>query len=324
MLNVGIIGSGFVAKLRSELFHQRPDTKLIGFAGAPDRVNPLADQFNCLAFNQIQDLVSRDDVDLIVVANVNAEHAKVVRMALESGKHVVVEYPLALQWQEGNELWELSQAQNKLLHIEHIELLGGVHQAMVSQLPTIGTVDYVQYTTKSPQRHPPNKWTYQPDRYGFPLTAALSRIHRLTAVWGEVTKIFCQLRYTGDNLPDRFSSCYCQAQLEFACGILADIHYSKGANCWQSSRVLEVQGSKGGLFFSSDAGTLMTEQGEVALTVGTSRGLFQIDTNQIVAHLLQGTPLYTHPSSSLLALKVSCAAERSVATGKAINLAELL
>lgn len=311
-IKVGIVGTGFVANLRAELFAQSPEALVVGFAGTPHRSEALAEKFNAGFFEEAEDLINLPSVNLIVVANTNCDHYKTVKMALDAGKNVVVEYPAALSYQEGLELWELAVSKQKLLHIEHIELLGGVHQAMTQNLDKIGRVLFARYVTKSPQRPAPDKWTYHPDRYGFPLVGALSRIHRFTSVWGDATQVSCQLSYRGNDLPHRFTTCYCDAQIIFADNRIVNIHYSKGESCWQGERSLEIQGEEGALFFKGDSGKLIKEGGETNLEVGSSRGLFAIDTKQVIDHLLTGTPLYVHPESSLLALKVASLAKRAV------------
>ncbi|MFN3360525.1 MAG: Gfo/Idh/MocA family protein, partial [Pseudanabaenaceae cyanobacterium] len=238
MLGVGIVGTGFVANLRGELFSQYPEVKILGYAGTPHRLAELGAKFNCPVFPDPQDLIHQTGIDLVVVANTNSDHYPIAKLALTAGKNVVVEYPPALTYQEGVELYELAQKHNKLLHIEHIELLGGIHQAMVAHLPQIGEVLFARYVTTSPQRPAPAKWTYCPDRYGFPLVGALSRLHRFTAVWGEVARVSCQVRYRGEHLPQRYSYCYCDAQLFFRHGPIVQVHYSKGEYCWQAERSL--------------------------------------------------------------------------------------
>lgn len=121
----------------------------------------------------------RHDIDLVVVCNVNRDHAAVVGQALRSGKHVIVEYPLSFSFTEAEELVKLAKQQNLMLHVEHIELLGGVHQLVVEHLDKVGIPFYARYSTKSPQFPAPDRWTYKPELFGFPLTAAVSRLNRI-------------------------------------------------------------------------------------------------------------------------------------------------
>lgn len=60
---------------------------------------------------------------------------------------------LSLDPDDAESLITLAQEKNKLLHVEHIELLGGLHNAIKASLAAIGQVFYVRYVTINPQ-HP--------------------------------------------------------------------------------------------------------------------------------------------------------------------------
>lgn len=73
-----------------------------------DRV--AADHGVPLAFAGAGPLVAHDEVDLVVVSVKAPEHAKVIRAALEAGKHVLSEWPLTVDPAEAAELAELASA----------------------------------------------------------------------------------------------------------------------------------------------------------------------------------------------------------------------
>ncbi len=320
-LRVGIVGSGFVAKLRAEIFSQDVRTQLVAIAGTLEKAQAIAQEFSISNVHQYwSELVVRADIDLVVVCNINRDHAAVVGQALRSGKHVVVEYPLAFSFQEAEQLFQLAKQNNLMLHVEHIEILGGVHQLVVENLDKVGIPFYARYSTKSPQYPVPDKWTYKPELFGFPLTAAVSRLNRIIALFGKVKSVSCQVNYGGDNLPRQFTSCTCNAQLQFENGVLADVSYSKGENFWCSERVMELQGSQGAIVFAGDKGKLISENGEIELDAGTTRGLFKKDSESFLSHLFTGTSLYTNRESILHSLAVANAAEKSVATNQTVML----
>lgn len=319
-LRVGIVGSGFVAKTRVELFCQDPRVEVRGIAGNLERVRAIAAEFSITAYEFWSELVMKPDLDLIVVSTVNKEHGAIVWQALIAGKHVVVEYPLCFNFIEAESLLDLARHKNLMLHIEHIELLGKVHQLATRALPEIGQPYYIRYATTTPQHPAPHKWAYMPDLFGFPLVAATSRIHRLTVMFGQVRAVSCQVSYLGDDLPHRFTSCICNAQLQFQSGAIADISYKKGESFWESERSLEIQGSRGAIIFAADIGKLVTVTGDIPLIADAPRGLFKQDTQNVIDHLLNRTPLYTHSESAVYALSVACAAEQSAKLGQTIYL----
>ena len=316
-VRVGLVGTGYAAKLRAETFQQDERSHLAAVVGHnQEKTAAFSQTYQAKSLSSWEQLVS-SDVDLIIVCTINRDHGAIARAALENGKHVVVEYPLCLDVTEAEELIALAQTQNKLLHVEHIELLGGLHQALKQNLAAIGTLFYARYSTVNPQRPTPRKWTYHQELFGFPFSGALSRIHRLTDLFGTVATVSCQNRYWGTD-SEFYTACLCTAQLRFTSGLVADVTYGKGEALWQDERKFEVHGEKGGLIFDKEAGILVQAEETTPIEVGARRGLFAKDTAMVLDHLFKGNPLYVTPTASLYALKVADAARRSAETGETI------
>ncbi|MBW4695801.1 MAG: Gfo/Idh/MocA family oxidoreductase [Lyngbya sp. HA4199-MV5] len=323
-LRVGLVGTGYAAKLRSQALQAEPRAVLAAVAGHTLETTQVFSQtYDAEPIASWQELVQRSSLDLIIIATVNRDHGAIVRAALAAGKHVVVEYPLALDAAEAADLITLSNAQNKLLHVEHIELLGGMHQALKASLPAIGIPFFARYATIKPERPAPKRWTYHPELFGFPLIGALSRLHRLVDLFGNVATVSCQMQL-GDHrqLGDRpstdphYTTCYCAAQLRFQSGLLAEVVYAKGESVWRSERKMAVHGEKGALIFDGDQGMLVQTEGEQPIALATRQGLFAKDTALVLDYLIDSAPLYVTPEASLYTLKVAEAARRSAATGQ--------
>ena len=320
-IRVGLIGTGYAAKARAEGVTADPRSKLVAVAGRTlEKTREFCLSYDAEPLTAWLDLVHRADIDLVIITSVNADHGAMSRAALQAGRHVVVEYPLALGWTEANALVELSQMQNRLLHVEHIELLSGIHQAVQQALPAIGTPFYVRYSSLSAQRPAPTKWTYAYEQFGFPFVGALSRIHRLTHLFGPVATVSCQAQYWQGVTPEFFAACLCTAQLRFMNGLVADLVYGKGETIWQSSRVLEIQAEHGGIIVDGEQGKLILADQIQPLEMGSRRGLFAKDTAMVLDHLTTGAPLYVSLADSLYALKVADAAHRSATTSKTIRM----
>ncbi|MFM6201375.1 MAG: Gfo/Idh/MocA family protein, partial [Dolichospermum sp.] len=266
-----------------------------------------------------QQLVAREDLDLVVLCTINQDHGKIARAALERGKHVIVEYPLALDVKEAEELIILAKTVNKLLHVEHIELLGGWHQTLKEHLYQLGDLFYVRHSTLNPQHPAPRKWTYNHEMFGFPLIGALSRLNRLIDLFGEVFTVNCHQRYWQVE-PDYYQTCFCSAQLCFDSGLLAQVVYGKGETLWQSERKLEVHGENGGIILDGDAAMLILGEETQLIEVAARRGLFATDTTMVLDYLFDASPLYITPEQSLYALKVADATYRSATTGLTVFL----
>jgi biliverdin reductase len=317
-VRVGLVGTGYAAKLRAEALVGDQRANLIAVVGhQPEKTAAFAQEYQTDALTAWEELVERPDIDLVVISNINRDHGAIARAALSQGKHVVVEYPLSLYVKEAEELITLAKAQNKLLHVEHIELLGGVHQALQQNIAQVGEIFYVRYSTINPQHPAPRRWTYNPQLFGFPFIGALSRLHRLTNLFGEVLSVNCHQRYW-ETEPDYYQTCFCISQICFTTGLLAQVVYGKGETLWEAERKFEVHGENGGLIFEGETGLFIQPGKTTPIEIGTRRGLFAKDTTMVLDHLFDGSPLYVTPEQSLYALKVADAVQKAAETGLTI------
>ena len=67
-------------------------------------------------------------VDAVAISTENTDHEPSVYEALKAKKHVLCDYPLALNLKSLNELYNLAQIQKRVLHVEHIALLTASQQ----------------------------------------------------------------------------------------------------------------------------------------------------------------------------------------------------
>lgn len=321
-IRVGLVGTGYAASARASAFASDERSQLSGIAGhRPDSAAAFAKPYGLHATESWQSLAASPDIDVVVVATVSSLHGDITEAALTAGKHVVVEYPLSLDLAQAERLVGLAAERNLLLHVEHIELLGGLHVAMREYLPQVGVPSYVNYRTLNPQHPAPMKWTYRRELFGFPFCGALSRVHRLTNLFGPIEAVTgCTQTVDSEADPAYFKSILSSARLQFKSGVMAEVTYGKGENLWAYRREIEVQGSSGALSFTRDEGVLTTAEGTMSIAVTPRRGLFVKDTEAVLDYLSEGKPLYVSAAESVYALAVGDALRRASASGKTVYL----
>ena len=320
-LRVGIVGTGFAAKIRAHSFAAESRTHLVAVSGRnPERTAEFAQGLDIVAVADWQTLVQMPEIDLVLVATINSNHGAIVRAAIAAGKHTIVEYPLAIDLHEATEIVALAAAKQVLLHVEHIELLGGLHQTMREWLDRLGEVHYARYSTIVCQRPIPKKWTFNRSEFGFPLMAALSRLHRFTDLFGAVESINCDNRDWG-GVGDYYKTCLCTAQLRFKhTNAIGEVVYGKGEGLWQNSRKFEVHGAQGALIFDGDEGVFIQDGTSTPLDLGARKGLFARDLEFVLDHLIDGKPNYVTPAASLATLRVADAARISAQTRRTVTI----
>ncbi len=72
------------------------------------------------AFAKLEPALQDSDVDAVVLATPAAEHYRMALAALRAGKDVFVEKPLALEWQEGQEMVETARECGRILMVGHL------------------------------------------------------------------------------------------------------------------------------------------------------------------------------------------------------------
>ncbi len=320
-INIGIVGTGYAAKRRAETFIEDERSQLYGVTGyTPENLADFCQSYNVSSYENWQDLVRDENVDLVVICNANQLHGKVTKLALENNKNVIIEYPLSLDYNEAVELLELAKKKDKLLHIEHIEILGGMHRAVQKHLPKIGKVFYGRYTTIDMKNPAPIRWTFNKQLFGFPFKAALPRIHRFTNLFGEVNSVSSHLKYWDREEKDYYHGCLCTAQLLFKNDLIVDLLYGRGDIFMASDRTFELHGESGQIIFEGIEGKLITSEGTQPIELESRRGLFALDTRIFLDHLFDNKPLYISPESSLYALKVGEAAHQSAILEKSVKI----
>lgn len=116
-LRWGILGSGWIAEqfIRSARAHTKQVFQAVG-SRSQEKADAFAQAWDIpTAHGSYEALVSDPDLDVIYVAtphNLHFDHAK---LALEAGKHVFIEKPMAMNHAQGAELVALAQSKNLFL-----------------------------------------------------------------------------------------------------------------------------------------------------------------------------------------------------------------
>jgi len=111
----------------------------------------------------------------------NNMHELMVQQALAAGKHVCVEYPVALDLESAHALFELADKHKLILHVEHIELMSGSYRALREQvLNHRSPCLRAQFGFCGP---------LLPDGWGWIAHAGIARLHRIRDMFGEDLQI---------------------------------------------------------------------------------------------------------------------------------------
>lgn len=109
-LGIGFIGAGEVSILHGRALRQIPDAWLVGLWNRTESTaDRRAKEENCRLFSSPADLVSDRDIDAVFVLTNLETHLPFAKLAMEAGKHVLVEKPLCASVAEVEELKRIAE-----------------------------------------------------------------------------------------------------------------------------------------------------------------------------------------------------------------------
>ena len=97
VLRFGLIGCGRVAPRHAESLLSLPGAQLVAVADVREsRAERFAAQYHAAAHTDYHALLARQDVDVVNICTPSGLHAQMAVEAMQAGKHVIVEKPIAL------------------------------------------------------------------------------------------------------------------------------------------------------------------------------------------------------------------------------------
>ena len=142
-LGIGIVGTGNIAGGYANDALTHPEIRLVAATDLdPERAVAFAAAHGCRAHATLDDLLADDEVDIVVNLTVHHAHYEVTKRALEAGRHVYSEKPLALRSSEARELVDLAVARGLRLGCSPSTFLGEAQQTAASVIRSgrLGTV----------------------------------------------------------------------------------------------------------------------------------------------------------------------------------------
>ncbi len=119
-IRAGVVGVGSLGQWHARIYSEMPDVELVGVYDADKkRAKEIADRYGSIPFRTMEALADAAEALSIVVPT--DKHRAVAGMAIEKGRHVLVEKPIAASTQEAEEMVELAQKHGVILQVGHVE-----------------------------------------------------------------------------------------------------------------------------------------------------------------------------------------------------------
>ncbi len=169
-VRLGVAGCGGFGLFAIQHFTQVPGVTLVGMAGTHRPASlAAAARFGVENVEDVGQLLCRDDVDVVYIATPPFLHYPQAMAALEAGKHVIVEKPLAMTVAQADELVALARQRDRLLVANLMQRYNPLFDAVrrLVQSRVLGDVLHGTFENyASDENLPATHWFWERDKSG--------------------------------------------------------------------------------------------------------------------------------------------------------------
>lgn len=298
-VNVGIIGCGNISGIYFEnLFNTFLNTNVYACADINEQAAQKASEQWGVKVLTVEEMLNCNEIEIILNITTPQGHYDICKRALLAGKHVYVEKPLSLTFDEGSELVEIAEEKGLMLGCAPDTFLGGGIQTC-RKLIDDGFIGETIGATAFMMCHGHESWHPSPEFYykkgGGPmfdmgpyyLTALINLMGCVSEVYGMTNKTFKTRTITSQP---KFGT---EVDVEVATHVNGLLRFENGAvgtiitsfDVWRSTLPrIEIYGTRGSLIVPDPNGF----GGPVMLSTLDGTGLKEIPLTHIYAENSRG------------------------------------
>lgn len=245
MVRIGIIGAGYWG---SNLVRAFNDTESAVVAAVADtkqgRLQFVSKRYpHIRTTNDMESILSDKDIDAVVVATPVPTHYDVGRRVLESGKHAMIEKPMAYSYDDARKLRDLADSLGKVLTVGHVYQFSPAVEWLATRISsgTLGQlfhIDSIRINLGPPASEVDVVWDLAPHD--------LSILIYLMWQSGLPTDVKSLRVMAGSFVKEQLAD-LTHIFIEFECGVTAHIHVS-----WVTSnkvRLMQLSAEHGTVVF---------------------------------------------------------------------------
>jgi predicted dehydrogenase len=118
-LRWGIFGAGWISEAMIKTAQLNSNQEFVAIASrTPGKAEAFAQKWNLASFhNSYEELAARDDIDAIYLGTLPSDRLEVALIAINAGKHVLIEKPITMDVAEAEQIYAAAKAK-KVLALE--------------------------------------------------------------------------------------------------------------------------------------------------------------------------------------------------------------
>ena len=132
MVNIAVLGAGFMGGTHARALAKLPDVNIVGVSSRSlAEAVPLAQEVGAAPYDDAMALLHEPGVEAVSITLPTFLHPEYTLAALAAGKHVLVEKPMALTVEACDTMIEAAQRADRILMVAHVLRFWPEYQALV-------------------------------------------------------------------------------------------------------------------------------------------------------------------------------------------------
>lgn len=349
-LKIGVIGVGNISNEHIQAYLKNPNVELYAFCDINEtQLKMMAEKYGVTrTFTNKDEMLALPELDAVSVCTWNSEHAPCTIAALNAGKHVLCEKPMATTVEEAIAMKEAAERSGKLLQIGFVRRFGNdceVLQDFIQQ-DFLGEIYYAKATYLRRNGNPMG-WFGDVSRSGggplidlgvhvIDLTRYLMGNPKPVSVYGVTfrklgnrSELKDQKDYVSASATDH-DICDVEdmatAMVRYDNGAVLSVETSFSLNLKKPQGTIELFGTKGGarldpeLELYTDINGYMADVNLCSPTALSFDGLFQKEIDHFADCILHGTPCRAPAQDGIDIMRILRAIYKSAETGHEVLL----
>ena len=117
-MKIALLGTGF-GQAHAAVYAQRPDVdEVVVFGRAPEKLAKISEQFGFATTTDLDAVITDPSVDLVDICLPTRLHAEIAVRAMQAGKDVLIELPLAVTLNDAHRIIAVQQATSRRAFVD--------------------------------------------------------------------------------------------------------------------------------------------------------------------------------------------------------------
>lgn len=113
VIGFGIVGTGAIAGIHAQAIGAIKNAKLLGaYSLTKTKVAEFAGQYNCTAYDSLDELLEREDLDIVCICTPSGAHLEPALKAIAAGKHCLIEKPIEITLEKTDQIISAAKEKN--------------------------------------------------------------------------------------------------------------------------------------------------------------------------------------------------------------------